>query len=103
MPKGRVPSSGGNAGSHRKAKPAISIPTHPRHSMDHNGRSPAGSSSPVTPVTPKTPADEGIEFFQSDLKQSEKPIRVYELRLDPDGGPSKETSVSYLIYYGFSH
>ena len=54
------------------------------------------SPSPTTystPNTPKTPADEGIEFFQSELHPGESPIRVYDLRLDPDGGPSKELSV----------
>jgi glycogen debranching enzyme len=47
--------------------------------------------------TLKTPADEGVDFFQSEVHPGESPIRVYELRLDPDGGPSKELSVrSYL-------
>ncbi|OBZ74017.1 Glycogen debranching enzyme [Grifola frondosa] len=50
------------------------------------------SSSPKTPKTPKTPADEGIDFFEAAFKQGEKPICVYELRLDPDGGPNKDTS-----------
>lgn len=48
--------------------------------------------SPTTPVTPKTPADEGIEFFQSQSQPGEAPIRVYELRLDTDGGPHKDRS-----------
>jgi glycogen debranching enzyme len=43
-------------------------------------------------ATPKTPADEGIEFFQS-TAQTDTPIRVYELRLDSDGGPNKDASV----------
>jgi len=54
------------------------------------------SPSPTTystPNTPKTPADEGIEFFHAEVHPGEPPIRVYELRLDPDGGPSKELSV----------
>ena len=46
---------------------------------------------------PKTPADEGIEFFQSTV-QGDKPIRVYELRLDSDGGPSKDASVESLFH-----
>lgn len=46
--------------------------------------------------TPKTPADEGIDFFESAFKQGEKPIQVYELQLDPDGGPNKDRSVEYL-------
>ena len=54
---------------------------------------------PVTGVetggrTPKTPADEAIEFFES--AQIDEPIRVYELRLDPDGGPNKDRSVSLV-------
>jgi glycogen debranching enzyme len=47
----------------------------------------------ITPVTPKTPADEGIDFFEAGVIEGEAPIRVYELRLDADGGPSKELSV----------
>ena|SRR6267154_2617064 len=46
------------------------------------------------PVTPKTPADEGKEYFLSERCADERQIRVYELRLDPDGGPNKERSVS---------
>ncbi|KAH7885855.1 glycoside hydrolase family 13 protein [Phlebopus sp. FC_14] len=42
--------------------------------------------------TPKTPADEGKEFFLSEICAGEQPVRVYELRLDPDGGPNKERS-----------
>lgn len=42
---------------------------------------------------PKTPADEGIDFFEGGLKHGEEPIRVYELQLDPDGGPNKEKAV----------
>jgi len=47
-----------------------------------------------TDSPPKTPADEGIDFFQGDVLPGELPIRVYELRLDPDGGPSK--ALSYI-------
>lgn len=50
----------------------------------------------ITPVSPKTPADEGIDFFQAEAAEGEAPIRVYELRLDPDGGPNKELSVCHL-------
>lgn len=55
----------------------------------------SSSSSPLAPrpPSPKTPADEGIEFFQSQPTPGEPPIRVYELRLDPDGGPNKSGSV----------
>ena len=48
------------------------------------------------PKTPKTPADEGLEFFESATIQAGQPIRVYELRLDPDGGPNKDRSVEYF-------
>jgi glycogen debranching enzyme len=50
------------------------------------------SQSFPAPTTPKTPADEAIEFFQSAV-QRDTPIRVYELRLDADGGPNKDASV----------
>lgn len=46
---------------------------------------------------PKTPADEGIHFFQSVPKADEAPVRVYELKLEPDGGPSKPLSVSSVV------
>lgn len=55
----------------------------------------ANSTSPLTPKTPKTPADEGIDFFESAFKQGDEPIQVYELQLDPDGGPNKDRSVAY--------
>jgi glycogen debranching enzyme len=48
-------------------------------------------------ATPKTPADEGIEFFQS-TAQTDTPIRVYELRLDSDGGPNKDASVQSFFH-----
>ncbi|KAF8478259.1 glycoside hydrolase family 13 protein [Gautieria morchelliformis] len=41
-------------------------------------------------MTLKTPADEGIAFFESSRLPEEEPVRVYELQLDPDGGPSKD-------------
>ena len=56
------------------------------------------STTHSPPNTPKTPADEGVEFFQSEVHPGESPIRVYELRLDPDGGPSKDLSVSFYSY-----
>ena len=74
----------------KKAKAAIAsvkipkaVPTDPN------------STSPQTPKTPKTPADEGIEFFESVTAKGDQPIRVYELRLDPDGGPNKDRAVEY--------
>ena len=70
----------------KKAKAAVSSLTMPQgFTPESNG------SSPTTPKTPKTPADEGIEFFESATKG--EPIRVYELRLDPDGGPNKDRAV----------
>ena len=81
-----------------KSRKLTEIPA--KLSIPKNGHSSprSPSSSPSTnvtsPVTPKTPADEGIDFFQSAVKQGESPIDVYELRLDPDGGPNRERSVS---------
>ena len=49
----------------------------------------------ILPDTPKTPADEGKEFFLGERSADEQPIRVYELRLDPDGGPNKQRSASW--------
>ena len=46
--------------------------------------------------TPKTPADEAIDYFEA-LAPKDATIQVYELKLDPDGGPSKEKSVSVRL------
>ena len=54
------------------------------------------SAPSLDPTTPKTPADEGLEFFQSTVL-GDKPIQVYELRLDADGGPNKDASVSVRL------
>ncbi|KAI0320874.1 glycoside hydrolase family 13 protein [Amylostereum chailletii] len=48
----------------------------------------SATSSPTSARTPRTPADEGIAFFESDSK-GDTPIRIYELPLEADGGPSK--------------
>ena len=48
----------------------------------------------IVPTTPRTPADEGKDFFLSERSVGEQRIRVYELRLDPDGGPDKQRSAS---------
>ncbi|KAF9045811.1 glycoside hydrolase family 13 protein [Hymenopellis radicata] len=71
----------------QKTKPQVAIPK-----AQESSSSSTASGSPITPVTPKTPADEGIEFFQSASTAGEAPIRVYELRLDADGGPHKDRS-----------
>lgn len=75
-----------------------------------NGHSPARASRanipPVTippvladqPNTPKTPADEAIDFFQRAAAPSDPPVKVYELRLEEDGGPNKERAVSFFPY-----
>lgn len=71
----------------KKAKALIANVTIPKHDpADLNGDA---------PKTPKTPADEGIEFFESATSQAGQPIRVYELHLDPDGGPNKDRSVEH--------
>lgn len=56
--------------------------------------SPTGAAEPTTP---KTPADEGIEFFEFASVDNKAPIRVYELQLDPDGGPNKDRTVWFLL------
>ena len=66
-------------------QPSIQIPS--------SGLNKEHSSHEEIPITPKTPADEGIDFFEAGVSRGEAPIRVYELRLDPDGGPTKELSV----------
>ena len=42
--------------------------------------------------TPKTPQNEGISWFESDARHG--PVQVYELTLEPDGGPNKDRAVS---------
>jgi len=42
--------------------------------------------------TPKTPQDEGIFWFEHGDSKGE-PIQVYELKLEPDGGPNKDRMV----------
>lgn len=73
----------------RKVKSTLHSVKIPANNITHTS-----SESPKTPKTPKTPADEGIDFFESAFTQGEEPIRVYELQLDPDGGPNKDRSVS---------
>jgi len=51
------------------------------------------SALAAEPTTPKTPADEGIEFFEFASVDNKAPIRIYELPLDPDGGPNKDRAV----------
>lgn len=70
----------GSEASYDKTQPFISIP---------NSTS-VESNSPFTPVTPKTPADEGLDFFSSAVSPGQSPVSVFELRLDPDGGPNKD-------------
>ena len=74
---------------------AFTHPTIVTTVQKNNRISPATSagSSPTLAKTPKTPADEGIDFFESSIRHGETPIRVYELPLEPDGGPSKSREV----------
>lgn len=70
--------------------------SHPTIVTQNNNRiSPASSagSSPTITKTPKTPADDGIDFFESAIRHGEPPVRVYELPLEPDGGPGKSREV----------
>ncbi|KAF5317624.1 hypothetical protein D9758_018222 [Tetrapyrgos nigripes] len=76
-------------GRRAQSKPRIDIPTNGKKASSNS----SSSTSPVSPTSPlKTPADEGIEFFQSQAIPGESPLRVYELRLDVDGGPHKDRS-----------
>ena len=73
------------ASAAKKAKAALTSVTIPKHDpTDVNGDA---------PKTPKTPADEAIDFFENAVIPGETPIQVFELKLDPDGGPSKDKSV----------
>ena len=51
-----------------------------------------GPSETDTIRTPKTPQDEGIFWFEHSDSRGE-PIQVYELKLEPDGGPNKDRMV----------
>ena len=55
------------------------------------------SAFAAEPTTPKTPADEGIEFFELASVDNKAPIRIYELQLDPDGGPNKDRAVCFPL------
>ncbi|KAF9218130.1 hypothetical protein BS17DRAFT_722188, partial [Gyrodon lividus] len=61
-------------------------------SLSHLQDSPTTYGTDLAPSTPKTPADEGKEFFLGPRSEREQPIRVYELGLDPDGGPNNQRS-----------
>jgi len=81
---------------------------HPTITIQRNKHaSPASSagSSPTIAKTPKTPADEGIDFVESAIGHGEAPIRVYELPLEPDGGPSKsrEVRLSFRCKRNYCH
>lgn len=54
-------------------------------------------------ATPKTPADEGIQFFEHAVPDKSKPIAVYEIHLNADGGPNKERSVSGMTNRSRTH
>lgn len=78
---------------------SVKIPNRDGKSLGPPSASSQSPTTPKTPKTPKTPADEGIDFFESAFTHGEKPINVYELRLDPDGGPSKDTAVEYRSWF----
>jgi hypothetical protein len=59
----------------------------------HGAASDSPTPSPA-PKTPKTPADEAVNFFSNERKQGEKPVQVWELVLEDDGGPGEGKSVS---------
>jgi len=76
------------------SKVASAFP-HPTINTQHVIPASSAGSSPTIAKTPKTPADEGIDFFESAIRHGEAPIRVYELPLEPDGGPSKSREVRF--------
>jgi len=86
MAAAKIKSKVANAFSH----PTIVIQT---NNNDRPSPAPSAGSSPTNAKTPKTPADEGIDFFESAIRHGEAPIRVYELPLEADGGPSKSREV----------
>ncbi|ELU43609.1 glycogen debranching enzyme [Rhizoctonia solani AG-1 IA] len=55
------------------------------------------ADAPRTPG-PKTPADEALDFFES-TERGDTRIQVYELRLEPDGGPNREAAVRLSLSY----
>ncbi len=87
----------GRKQAYGRPKPTLQI-SRSKSSGGSSRSSPA--ISPISSAAPKTPADEGIEFFQGEVNPGETPIQVYELALDPDGGPSKALSVC-VIYSWF--
>jgi len=52
--------------------------------------------------TPKTPQDEGIFWFEHDDSKG-GPIQVYELKLEPDGGPNKDRMVRGRLTQSAQH
>jgi glycogen debranching enzyme len=76
-----------------KVANAFTHPTIVIQKNRHISPAPSAGSSPTITKTPKTPADEGLDFFESAIKHGEAPIRVYELPLEPDGGPDKSREV----------
>jgi hypothetical protein len=64
------------------SKPSLSIPPPSESSFNPS----------ATPKTPRTPADEALTYFTSPTTSTSSPVRVFELPLEPDGGPNKERS-----------
>jgi hypothetical protein len=65
----------------------------PKHSLH--------GSEAETIRTPKTPQNEGISWFESDVRHGL--IQVYELTLEPDGGPNKDRAVSCVTDSNLTH
>ncbi|EJD52078.1 hypothetical protein AURDEDRAFT_120639 [Auricularia subglabra TFB-10046 SS5] len=74
-----------------KVKSAMNGGSHKPTSIEIPPSTGADQHSASSLKTPKTPADEAIDFFSS-VREGEQPIQVYELELDPDGGPNKDRS-----------
>ena len=58
---------------------------------------PSLSSPQLDTAVPTAPKNPGKDLFSSERSEGEEPIRVYEVKLDPDGGPSKKRSVRIYL------
>lgn len=103
--------------SSKAAPAASSAPPAPPPSAPSSKAAPPPSTQPTKPTSiaippttskaprgpksakVKTPADEGIEFFEGELHKGDADIRVFELKLAEDGGPTKEGAVSTHAYH----
>jgi len=108
--KEKLPSA--TASSSSKKAPTLPAPTPPPPAAAPSSKAPPSKPTsiaiPPPPVSTsksssaagpksakvKTPADEGIDFFEGEVQKGDGDIRVFELKLAEDGGPTKEGAVS---------